>query len=117
MQAVQSAVLSKMLSLNKEKDDSTSVQTKSSHKSRLSHSTKSSTSGSSPHSKETLITVKAKMCCAHAEILKFSDKIKEQENILNKPKLQQQLSKTRATESVYEEAFKDQNLLERDDMD
>ncbi|KAK2549567.1 hypothetical protein P5673_029954, partial [Acropora cervicornis] len=112
IQGVQSAALNKVLTLDK--DETLSVGSKSSRKSR--HSIKSSTSGSSHSSKETLINVKAKRAALEQK-LKFSDKIEEQQKILNKLRLQQQLSETLAEEAVYEEAFKAQNPFDFDDID
>ena len=72
-QGVKSAALNKVLTLDK--DGTLSVGSKSKCKSR--HSIKSSTSGSSWSSKETLINVKAKRA-APDQKLKFSDKIEKQ---------------------------------------
>ena len=72
-QGVKGAALNKALTLDK--DETLSVGSKSKYKSR--HSTKSSTSGSSRSSKETLINVKAKRAAAEQK-LKFSNKTEEQ---------------------------------------
>ena len=52
-----------------------------------------------------MIDVKAKRAALEQK-LKFSDEIEEQQKILNKLKLQQELSETLAEEAVYEEALK-----------
>lgn len=100
--------------LTLDKDETLSVGSKSLRKSR--HSIKSSTSGSLRSSKETLINVKAKRAALEQK-LKFSDKIEEQQNILNKLRLQQQLCETLAEEAVYEEALKEQNPFDCDETD
>ncbi|PFX28327.1 hypothetical protein AWC38_SpisGene6945 [Stylophora pistillata] len=112
IQGVQSAALNKVLTLGKV--ETLSVGSKSSRKSR--HSIRSCTSGSSHPSKETLINVKAKRVALEQK-LKFSDKIEEQQKILNKLRLQQQLSETLAKEAVFEEALKEQNPFDFDDID
>ncbi|PFX33077.1 hypothetical protein AWC38_SpisGene2136 [Stylophora pistillata] len=112
LRGVQSAALNKVLTLDKV--ETLSVGSKSSCKSR--HSIRSCTSGSSRPSKETLINVKAKRAALEQK-LKFSDKIEEQQKILNKLRLQQQLSETLAEEAVYEEALKEQNPSNFDDID
>ena len=63
-----------------------------------------------------MINVKVKRVALEQK-LKFSDKIEEQQKILNKLRLQQQLSETLAEEAVYEEAFKAQNPFDFDDID
>lgn len=95
MKGVQNASLNKVLTLDKEKGETISVRSGASHKSRRSNKSKmSSASGSSRRSsKETLIDVKARRAALEQK-LKFSDKIKEQQKILNKLKLQQELSET-----------------------
>ena len=60
-------------------------------------------------SKETLIDVKARRATLE-QTLKFSDEIEEQQMVLNKLKLQQELSETLAEEAVYEEALKSEEL-------
>lgn len=72
-QGVKGAALNKVFTLDK--DETLSVGSKSKYKSR--HSIKSSTSGSSRSSKETLINVKAKRAAAEQK-LKFSNKTEEQ---------------------------------------
>ena len=64
-----------------------------------------SASGTSRRSsKETLIDIKAKRAALEQKI-KFSDAIDEQQKVLNKLKLQQELSETIAEETVREEAL------------
>ena len=89
MQGVQGATLNKVLTLDEEKGETMSVRLGSSRKSYKSKM--SIASGSSRRSsKETLIDVKAKRAALEQK-LKFSDEIEEQQKILNKLKLQQEL--------------------------
>ena len=111
MKGAQSATLNKVLTLDKEKDEAISVRSGASRKSRKSNKSKmSSASGSSRRSsKETLIDVKARRAALEQK-LKFSDEIEEQQKILNKLKLKQELSETLAEEAVYEEALKSEEF-------
>ena len=95
-----------------EREEITSFRSGSSRKS----SKMTSASGSSRcSSKETLIDVKAKRAALEQNI-KFSDAIDEQQKVLNKLKLQQELSETIAEETVREEALQmDELPFERDD--
>ena len=110
IKGVQNASLNKVLTLEKEEDETISVRSGVSCKSRTSNKSKmSSTSGLSRRSsKETLIDVKARRATLEQK-LKFSDEIEEQQKVLNKLKLQQELSETLA-EAVYEEALKSEEL-------
>ena len=68
-------------------------------------------------SKETLINVKAKLAALKQKI-KFSNAIDEQQKVLNKLKLQQELSETIAEETVCEEALQmDERPFARDDIE
>ena len=111
MKGAQSATLNKVLTLDKDKDEAISVRSGASRKSRKSNKSKmSSASGSSRRSsKETLIDVKARRAALEQK-LKFSDEIEEQQKILNKLKLKQELSETLAEEAVYDEALKSEEF-------
>ena len=78
----------------------------------------SSVSGSFQHSsKETLINVKAK-CAALEQKIKFSDAIEEQRRVLNKLKLEQELSERIAEEAVREEALQlEERPFQRDEIE
>ena len=97
-----------------EKDEITSVRSATSRKS----SRMSSASGSSNRSsKETLINVKAKRAALEQKI-KFSDAIEEQQRVLNKLKLEQELSETIAEEAVREEALQiEERPFQRDEIE
>ena len=98
MKGVQSALLNKVLTLDKEKDATMSVQSGTSSKSKKSKMSFASSS-SRRSSKETLIDIKARRA-ALKQKLKFSDEIEEQQNILNKLNLRQELRETLAEEAV-----------------
>ena len=89
------------------------MRSKSSRTSR--HSIKSSNSGSSRSSRESFLTVKAKRA-ALEEKMKFTDKIEEQQRILNKLKMQQELNEFLAAEAVYEEALKEEKPPGNEEM-
>ena len=63
-----------------------------------------------------LVNVKAKRGALEQK-LRFSHKIEEQEKILNKLRLQQQLSETLAEEVGYEGALKEQNPFDCDETE
>ena len=115
IQAVQTVAFNRVLALDK--DDtlsvSASIRSKSSRTSR--HSIKSSISGSSRASRESFLAVKAKRA-ALEEKMKFTDKIEEQQRILNKLKMQQELNEFLAAEAVYEEALKEENPPGNEEM-
>ena len=84
--------------------------------SRKSSKMTSASSTSCRSSKETLINVKAKRAALEQKI-KFSEAINEQQKVLNKLKLQQELSETIAEETVREEALQmDELPFEHDDI-
>ncbi|KAJ7391985.1 hypothetical protein OS493_014914 [Desmophyllum pertusum] len=93
---------------SRQKEEVTSTRSRSSRKSNRSE--RSSTSGTSS-SKETLISVKAKRAALEQKI-KYSDAIEEQQKVLNRLKLHQELSETLAEEAVYEEALKEEHPFE-----
>ena len=116
IQAVQTAAFNRVLALDKDEtlSVSASMRSKSSRTSR--HSIKSSNSGSSRSSRESFLTVKAKRA-ALEEKMKFTDKIEEQQRILNKLKMQQELNEFLAAEAVYEEALKEEKPPGNEEMD
>ena len=116
IQAVQTATFNRVLALDKDEtlSVSASIRSKSSRTSR--HSIKSSNSGSLRSSKESFLTVKAKRA-ALEEKMKFTDKIEEQQRILNKLKMQQELNEFLAAEAVYEEALKEEKPPSNEEMD
>ena len=101
LQGARSATFNKLASLDK--DNTTSIRSKASHKTNRSNT--STSSGGLRSSKQTLISVKARSASLEQKI-KFSDAIEEQQKALNKLKLQQRLSETLAEEAVYEKALK-----------
>ena len=116
IQAVQTAAFNRVLALDKDEtlSVSASMRSKSSRTSR--HSINSSYSGSSRSSRESFLTVKAKRAGLE-EKMKFSDKIEEQQRILNKLKMQQELNEFLAAEAVYEEALKEEKPPGNEEMD
>ena len=97
-----------------EKDEIISVRSGSS---RMTSKMSSASGSSRRSSKETLINVKAKRAALEQKI-KFSDAIDEQQRVLNKLKLQQELSETIAEEAVREEAIQmDEHPFERDEIE
>ena len=112
IESCQRAALHKIQSIDK--DEITSVRSSSSRK---SSSSSSASCRSSKSSKETLIDVKAKRAALEQKI-KFSDMIDEQQRVLNKLKLQQELSETLAEEAVYDKALKlEEHPFERDEIE
>ena len=97
-----------------EKDEITSVRSATSRKS----SRMLSASGSSNRSsKETLINVKAKRAALEQKI-KFSDAIEEQQRVLNKLKLEQELSETIGEEAVRKEVLQiEERPFQRDEIE
>lgn len=91
---------------NEEKESVYSIKShfSSRHSVKSYRSQHSLLSGSS--TKETLINVKAKRAALEQKI-KFSDAIQEQQKVLQKLKLQQQLSETIAEEAIYNDALQD----------
>ena len=116
IEAVQTAAFNRVLALDKDEtlSVSASMRSKSSRTSR--HSINSSYSGSSRSSRESFLTVKAKRA-ALEEKMKFSDKIEEQQRILNKLKMQQELNEFLTAEAVYEEALKEEKPPGNEEMD
>ena len=65
---------------------------------------------SSSSSKDTLISIKAKKAVLQ-ERLKFTDAIKEQEKVLDKLELEQELSETMAEDAIYEAELTEESLI------